>query len=199
MVDSTPLKRSILWIDGVGAWLICTGTRISIGQATAVGGPVDVPLVADVSRIHATLLRDDEAYLLETNRAVAVNGRSITKSVLWSGDRIALGSCQMIFTLPVPGCLSAKLVIDGGRRLPMAVDGVLLMADMLVLGPGEQVHVAMPELSQPLYLFRQNDRLGIRWQGKFEVDGQGYNDRALLSPDCYVRSAGFSMGLESIR
>src|SRR5262249_59757954 len=57
-------KRFFLWIDGVGAYLVCLGNRVSIGQATGEG-PVDVPLFADVSRIHAALTRDTEGYLLE--------------------------------------------------------------------------------------------------------------------------------------
>ena len=54
----------------------------------------------------------------------------------------------------------------------MAVDGVLLMADMLVLGPGEKVHVQMPDLAEPLYLFRQKDRLGGAVAGEFTVEGE---------------------------
>src|SRR5436305_1071977 len=43
-----PVKRFFLWIDGVGAYLVCLGNRISIGQATGVL-PVAVTLVATVS------------------------------------------------------------------------------------------------------------------------------------------------------
>src|SRR4051812_28529755 len=73
-----PVKRFFLWIDGVGAYLVCLGNRISIGQATGEG-PVDVPLFADVSRIHAALTRDAECYLLEASKAVALNGSPADK------------------------------------------------------------------------------------------------------------------------
>ena len=194
--DAAPPKRFFLWIDGVGAWLVCLSPRIAIGQASPEAGPVDVPLFADVSRIHATLTRDEESYLLESNRDVRVNGRPVSRILLQSGDRIAISSCTMNFEQPVPECLTAKLTIDGGRRLPMAVDGVLLMADMLVLGPGEKVHVRMPELKQPLYLFRQKDRLGVRWHDEFVVDGQKCRDRALLPLRGSVISDAFSFAIE---
>jgi hypothetical protein len=189
-------RRFFLWIDNVGAWLVCLGPRVAVGQATPEGGPVDVPLYADVSRVHASLTRDEESYILETSRDVLVNGAPVTKAVLRPGDRLTVASCPLLFEQPVPGCLSARLTPGGGRRLPMAVDGVLLMADLLVIGPGEKVHVSAPDLKQPLYLFRQKDRLGVRWPGEFTVEGQKCRDRALLPPQGCVSGDGFTFALE---
>jgi len=80
-----------LWIDGVGGYLVCLGNRVTLGQATPES-PVDVPLLADVSRLHATLTRDSEGYLLHALRAAQVNGRPVEKALLKSGDRVTLGS-----------------------------------------------------------------------------------------------------------
>src|SRR5262249_40485693 len=55
-VEGNPL-RFLLWIDGVGGYLVCLGARVTFGQAVA-GDRVDVPLTADVSRLHASLTRD---------------------------------------------------------------------------------------------------------------------------------------------
>ncbi len=71
--------RFLLWIDGVGGYLVCMGTRVNFGQAVP-GSPVDVPLVADVSRMHATLSRDGEGYVLEAVRALQVNGKPVTRT-----------------------------------------------------------------------------------------------------------------------
>ncbi len=192
-------KRFYLWIDGVGGYLVCTGSRISVGQASPEGGPVDIPLYADVSRIHASLQRDDESYVLETSREVLVNNQSMPRSVLQSGDRITLGSsCQMTFELPVPGCLSARMIPGGGRRLPLAVDAVLLMADLLVFGSGEKVHIHIPDLEKPFVLFRQKDRLGMRWPGSFTVQGKKCSDRELLPNDGTVSCDAFTFAIEPI-
>ena len=192
-------KRFFLWIDGVGGYLVCTNARIAVGQAAPEGGPVDVPLYADVSRIHASLQRDDESYVLESTREVQVNNQPAPRAVLHTGDRITLGSsCQMTFELPVPGCLSARLILSGGRRLPFAVDGVLLMADMLMLGAGEKVHVRIPELEKPVMLFRQKDRLGIRWPGEFAVQGRKCRDRELLPNAGTVSAEFFTFAIEPL-
>ena len=51
-------------------------TGVTFGQATP-DSRVDVPLFADVSRLHATLTRDAEGYVLEAVRPVQVNGQPV--------------------------------------------------------------------------------------------------------------------------
>ena len=124
---------------------------------------MDVPLVADVSRLHATLTRDGEGYVLKAVRPLQVNGQPVTRALLRPGDRVTLGtSCQFLFRQPVPVSTTARLDLVSGHRLPLAVDGVLLMADTLVLGPGPQAHVMVPDLKDPVVLFRHKDGLGVR-------------------------------------
>ena len=171
-----------------------TGWHVRTGE-----GPVDVPLFADVSRVHAALTRDAECYLLEAGKAVELNGVSAERAVLQSADRIALGSaCHLTFDLPVPGCLSARLLLSGGRRLPMAVDGVLLMADMLVLGPGVKTHVQLPDLEKPLYLIRQKDDLIVKWDGEFRVEGVKYEGKAPLPRAGSVVADPFAFAIEPV-
>ena len=96
-----------------------------------------MPLFADVSRLHAEVSRDGEGYVLESTRGVQVNGAAAARAVLKCGDRVTLGAtCQFVFRQPVPISPSARLELVSGHRLPLAVDGVLLMADNLILGPG---------------------------------------------------------------
>jgi hypothetical protein len=186
-----------LWIDGVGGYLVCLGNRITIGQATPES-TVDVPLLADVSRLHAVVTRDSEGYLLQALRPAQVNGRRVDKTLLRDGDRMTLGSCcQMQFRQPVPVSTSARLDIVSGHRLRLAVDGVLLMADTLVLGPGFQAHVPMPELKQPLILFRQKNGLGLRTAAPVKINGQSVQERGVLEPGATVVGDDFSFTLES--
>jgi hypothetical protein len=187
-----------LWIDGVGGYLVCLANRITLGQAIP-DATVDVPIFADVSRLHATLTRDTEGYLLEAGRPVLVNSRCTEKALLHSGDRVTLGaSCQFQFQQPVPISTSARLDLVSGHRLRLAVDGVLLMADTLVLGPGAQVHVPIPDLQQPVILFRTREGLGVRYPGKLAVDGQSCNQRGTLGPTSSVTGEDFSLAIEPV-
>jgi tetratricopeptide (TPR) repeat protein len=191
-------ERFLLWVDGVGGFLVCLGNRVTLGQA-APDAAIDIPLYADVSRLHATLTRDTEGYLLEASRPVQLNARPVEKALLQPGDRLTLGSCcQLRFHQPVPVSATARLDLVSGHRLPLAVDGVLLMAETLVLGPGPQAHVIVPELKQPVVLFRQKEGLGVRWSGNLVVDGQSFQERASLGPASRVTSDDFTFAIEQI-
>jgi hypothetical protein len=188
--------RFWLWIDGVGGYLVCLGNRLTFGQAMP-GAPVDVPLVADVSRLHATLTRDAEGYVLEAVRPIQVNGKTVSRSLLQSGDRFTLGpTCQFLFRLPVPGSTTARVDLASGHRLPTSVDGVLLMAETLVLGSGPQSHIVVPDLKQPVVLFRQRDTLGVRHPGEFTINGQAGKGRALLPPLANVQGPDIAFAVE---
>ena len=74
----------------------------------------------------------------------------------------------------------------------------MLMADTLVLGPGPQVHVAMPDLKQPVVLYRHKDGLGVRCPGPFLIDGQRCQERGLLRPASSVSGEDFALALEPL-
>lgn len=191
--------RFFLWIDGVGGYLVCTRPRVALGQAAPQAGPIDVPLYADVSRFHATLIRDEECTMIETTRELLLNGKPTTRAVLRDGDRIVLpGACHLEFEQRVPNCLSARLTPDNSRRLPMAVEGVLLMADMLILGSGENSHITMPDLDKPIFLLRQKDSLAMRYAGEFHVEGNRCRDKEVLPRQGTVSGETFTFAVEPV-
>jgi hypothetical protein len=190
--------RFFLWIDGVGGYLVCLGSRLVFGQAI-FDGQVDVPLVADVSRLHATLARDSEGYVLEAVRPVQVNGQVATRALLRPGDRVTLGtSCQFQFLQPVPVSASARLDLVSGHRLSVAVDAVLLMADTLVLDGEAQAHINVPDLKHPLILYRHKDGLGVRHAGRLSVNGARVSERALLPSQAIVQGEDIAFALEPV-
>jgi hypothetical protein len=189
-------RRFLLWIDGVGGFLVCLARRVTLGQA-APDGTADVPLLADVSRAHAALTRDTEGYLLEALRPVKVNDKSTERALLQPGDRLTVGGgCRLQFRQPVPVSASARLDLISGHRLPLALDGVLLMADTLVLGPGMHAHVTVPELPHNVVLFRSREAIGIRYPGSLTVDGQKCKERATLGETSKVRADDLTFALE---
>lgn len=195
-VDPLP-PRFYLWIDGVGGYLVCLGQRLTFGQALPEAR-VDVPLVADVSRLHATLTRDGEGYVLEAVRPVQVNGATTTKALLQPNDRVTVGaSCQFQFRLPVPGSMTARLDMVSGHRLPTSVEGVLLMAETLVLSATAQSHVQIPDLRESIVLFKHRDGLGLRHPGEMRVNGQKITGRTLLPPNATVSGEDIGFAIES--
>jgi tetratricopeptide (TPR) repeat protein len=166
-------KRFLLWIDGVGSYLVCLSNRVSFGQMMAES-TVDVPLLADISRVHACLTRDEEQYLFESSKGATLNGKSTEKGVLANGDVLGLSpSCEFRFFVPMPGSSTARLETRSIQRLPFRVNGILLMSQMLVLGPDSTAHLRVP-WSQPLYLLRDRDSLTLKWKGNLLNNGEKF-------------------------
>src|SRR5437773_3190112 len=76
VIRSSPNPRFVIWVDAVGSFLVCPSAEVRLGQAVP-GNPVEVPLLADISRQHATIRLDGESYLIESRREVRVNGQRL--------------------------------------------------------------------------------------------------------------------------
>ena len=182
------------WVDIASAW----GGGFALARPCR-GPKWKAPVLADIGRHHATVLRDEEGYVLEALKKTQVNGQSIDKAVLRDGDRLTLGStCQFQLGMPVSMSATAKLHLVSGHRFPNGVDAVYLLADSLVLGPDPQVHVEIADLDQPVHLYRCGGRLGIHAAGEFSIDGRPCRDRGMLEPASVVRGKGFSLALEPV-
>jgi hypothetical protein len=194
-----PKGRFLLWVDAVGGYLVCLDEQIVLGRA----GPdshADVPLMGDLSRNHATLARNGDGYLLRAHQPSFVNGKPVVEqTVLRDGDVIRLGSTvELEFRQPSPVSATARLVILSRHRLPLAVDGVLLMAETCIVGAAPQAHILAPALQNPVVLYRQAGALWCRAVGAFDVDGRTCASRAPLTLQSSVLGDGFSFSLEPL-
>lgn len=194
-----PKGRFLLWVDAVGGYLVCLDDHTVLGRA----GPdsrADVPLMGDLSRTHATLVRNGEGYLLHAHQSSFVNGKPVVgQTVLHDGDVIRLGSTvELEFRQPSPVSATARLVIVSRHRLPLAVDGVLLMAETCIVGQAPQSHVLAAALKNPVVLYRQAGALWCRAAGAFDVDGRTCASRAPLTLQSSVFGDGFSFSLEPL-
>lgn len=185
----------LLWVDAVGGYLVRLDDRVVLGRA---GASADVPLLADIARNHAAIIREAGGYRLEPLAATFLNGKNITEPTpLRDGDIIRLGrTVELEFHQPSPISASARLTILSRHRPPMAVDGVLLMAETCIIGPGRQAHVRAPAMDEPVVLYRQGGSLWCRSRGNLEIDGQPGSTRTPLAFNSGVRGDGFSFSLE---
>jgi len=190
-----PDRRLLLWIDAVGGYLVCLANRVSLGNSN-----VDIPLAADVSRLHAYLARDEESYVLQALRPTRLNGKVVNQEELLNdGDLITLGNgCQLRFRLPVKGSLTARLEVVSSHRLPLGLDGVLLMAESCLLGPEEEAHIKMPDLDKNIALFCSPGGWQVRVPGEFSVNGVAQNNLATVPLPGTVSGAMFRFTLEPV-
>lgn len=155
--------RLQLWIDGVGGYLLLPADRIVIGQAMRSAG-VDLPILGDLRRRHAMIRRSEGEYLLEPLAETRLNGKLIEVPMpLSNQDKIQLGaSVQLQFRKSHPLSGSATLRLISRQRTEPACDGILLLADSLILGPRPANHVICPRWEEDVVLYREPGGLAVR-------------------------------------
>ncbi len=196
--NSPANHRFVLWVDGVGGFLVCLDDQIVLGQ-NSPGNRIAVPIQGDLSRQHARIRRED-GYLIEPLGEVWVNGRRIQRTtVLADGDEIRLGgSVCLRFHQPHPLSSTARLERVSSHRLQPAADAVLLMAESCVLGPKNQNHVVCRDWSNDVVLFRREGRLYCRAKEGVHVDGRFCDDQSPVRGDSHVLGDDFSFSLEPV-
>jgi len=191
-------ERFLLWVDGVGGFLVCLDDEIVLGQASP-GNAIAVPILADLSRQHARIRRED-GYLIEPLGEVWIDGKKIHRTtVLTDGEEIRLGD-GVCFRFRQPHALSstARLELLSRHRTQPAADGILLMAESCVLGPKWQNHIVCRDWSKDVVLYRRDGALYCRAMEGIEVDGRFCEEQERLNWDSHVAGSDFSLSLEKI-
>ena len=196
----TSATRFMLWIDGVGAWLLCTDDSVSIGGPSLKTAAADICLMSSLSRRHATITRDDETWFINPHAVTRVNDRPLENpALLRHGDRIELGgSVELSFALPSALSASASLDFVSGHRPSQSVDGVVLMQENCLLGPGRENHIRCPHWPETVILFKRDGAICCRSRTEIFVDGNHVQDSETLSPGAVVTGDELSFRFEPV-
>lgn len=190
-------KNLILWIDGVGGYLLLDRDELLIGQAVA-GGHQDIGVVGDLSRQASVLKRLQSDYVIHPLQETLVDGHPITGAyLLTSGSTISWGPrVRMKFTKPHPLSSSARLDLTSQHRFHPRVDGVILMSDSCILGPSRTCHVVCQQWSNDLLMFRSGSQWFFRTLEEVETNGSPTIGQIPLASGLRVRGADFSFSVE---
>lgn len=164
--------RFLLWIDGVGGYLVCESSEVVLGQPLP-DGRVDIPIQGDISRDHAVIRRDGEGYVIVPRRRTQVAGRLLAgPEHLPDGALIELGAgVRLRFRKPHPLSATARLEFVSHHRTRPAADAVLLLAESLVLGSSPTSHIECLGWTDDIVLFRQGAQLFCKAADAVMVDG----------------------------
>ena len=199
VADKQRGMRFLMWVDQVGGFLVCRGDQIVLGQPHPEG-QADVPIVADVSRRHAVIRRDESGYTIEPIHAVKIDGRAVGEiTLLADGNEIELGSGLRIrFRKPHALSSTARLELVSHHKTEPPVDAILLMAESCVLGPNQHSHVTCNRWQRDVILHGEGDSLRCHTQGTIDVDGHMYDAGAPVTYDSQIEGDDFAMRLEAI-
>ena len=146
-------ERFLLWVDGMGTYLLLTSDRIAIGRSGSSSRP-EIALPVNIAGYHAEILRCEEDYfVVSAQGTVEVDGRATPKKLLSHGEELALSpQCQMAFELPTPMSSAAVLSLKKGLRIERDVRHIILLKDLLLLGPSQSCHVKTRGKGEPVIL-----------------------------------------------
>ncbi|MDG1893921.1 MAG: FHA domain-containing protein [Fuerstiella sp.] len=187
-VATSSCKKYMLWIDGVGAWQLCVGQSFIIGAPSFEKQSADIALLANISRMHASIERNGEEWRLTAHQPTTVSGRTIDQdTALCSGDEIRLAE-RVRLGFRIPSILSTSAIIDfeSDHRPSHSVDGVILLADHCLLGPRRDHHIFCTRWSEVVVLFSNGGKLRCRSKAALSVDGKIAGDSFDLKHGCVV-------------
>ncbi len=191
----------ILWVDGVGTYLLSLADRLTVGGPTLNGTASDLTLLANLSRRHASIIRTREGYFVEAHSSTTVADKEVyDRAHLNDGCEMQLGdSVQLRFRLPTELSASARIEFISDHRPSYSIDGVVLMDDTCLLGPGNENHIKCPDWPGAVLLYRKGQqlwcksRLGVFVGDRHTVDGVPLSTGDIITgPDLRFR-------IESIR
>jgi hypothetical protein len=193
-------ERFVVWVDQVGAFLLALNQEIVFGGPASGAGSADVPLLANLSRRHVTIVRSGERYLLVAHAPTRVASRPVhDRSDLADGYEITLGeSVRLSFRLPSAMSGTARIDFVSDHRLARAVDAVILMDDTCLMGPGAENHIRCPRWQHSVLLFRRDGKLWCKSRDELFIDGRHAPDGAELHPGSVVTGCEFRFRVEQL-
>jgi len=191
----------LIWVDGVGGYLVCTKPVNFIGQAGGSSN-VSIPLQADIRQRHVRLETVAGRHLIQPLGPVAVAGREVPVDesiAINSGQQISLdGKVELLYRQDHPLSKSARLdFVSRHRTLPWS-DGVILAGQSIILGPNPNNHVFCPSWKADLILFQRNDQWLAKSKIAFCVDDQPLATESEVHFDSRLFGDNFSLKLEAV-
>ncbi len=194
-----PGRRLVAWIDAVGGYLICLGDEVVLGQPTP-STHVDIPILADLSRRHAVIRRDGEAYVVTPLHSVLVDGVKLTgPMVLRDRALLELGeSVKLRFRKPHALSATAVLTLESDHKTCPAVDAIVLMSDSCILGSRSHSHICCRHWSSELVLMRRAEQLMFRSNIPLKLDGKSCGLQTEIPDNCHLESSEVALSFEKI-
>jgi hypothetical protein len=198
-------KHAVMWIDGIGGFLLWDKPELVLGQAFA-DNHADVGITGDLSRRAAVIRRMGSDYLLQPLQAARLNGQPIDRpQLLRDGSLIELGNTVKL-TFRKPNALSgtARLEMASIHRWKPNVDAILLLADCCMIGPRAGSHVPCSDWRNEVLLVHKPSNHAStpysNWQLRIaeevQVNGQKMRGQFAIGPETHIRGEDFSLSFE---
>lgn len=190
-------KHSLLWIDGIGGYMLWDKPDLVLGQAFAESR-ADVGIVGDLSRQAAAIRRLGSDYLLQPLQATKLSGQTIERpQLLRDGALIELGnSVKIRFRRPNALSGTATLQMASIHRWQPNVDAIVLLADCCILGPRAGSHIECNQWKNEALLVPKSGQWQMRTGEEVMVNDQKVRGQFSVASGTRVRGEDFSLSFE---
>ena len=193
------LSRFMIWVDGVGGFLVCADSTNSIGQATEQND-VSIPILGDIQQVHARIQSDDTGHLLHPVGPVSVDQQPVLEPQLLTHNRtFEMGeSVSLRYCKPHPWSTTAVISFESRNRTYPWSDAVLIAGNTVILGPNAQSHIRCTRWEHEVILLRRDDQWYCRSFADFAIDGESVDMEGALKGNSRVEGRDFSFSLEEL-
>lgn len=202
------VPRWLLWVDGVGGYLLLPGDDWTIGGPSG-SDDAEICVQGDLSRREACIRRQGSDYVLQPLGTVLLGGRRMNRpAMLRDGDLLNLGpvasgssvggGVRVEFSKPHPLSASARLTMMGRHRTSPRCDGIILLADTCILGPTRSSHIPTAMAEAEVVLLYREGQWFCRSTCEGVLDGQSVQGRVNLPAGSRMEVAGLAFTLEAV-
>jgi hypothetical protein len=184
-------QTPILWVDGVGGYLLWTLPRILLGRTGSQS--CDCQILGDLGDRSYQIWRTGEKHLgFDLPEMVGAEPKRLRH-----GDRIILGeSVRLEYQLSNPWSATALLKILPPHRWREAIDGVLMVDRCIVLGASSQCHLRCLEWKDQVVIWREAEAWHVKSSVPLECQGKEVGLLAPLEPGKRLLGPDFSLSLQ---
>jgi len=187
-----PSERYVLWVDGVGSYLLLSGERTTIGRIGS-SALADIALAGDIEGVHAEILRVEHDWFLVPRAPTRVGGRAVERHLLADGDRIELSQkVRLDFRLPTSLSSSAVIELPRDQRLPCDARRVILLDGNLILGATTACHVITPDAAARVVLRISEDTFHCHASQGVAIDGRDAGSESTVPLGAHVTAGKLS-------
>lgn len=189
-------SRYRLWVDGCGGFLLVVGDRVTLGRGhnasplvkSSLPRQCDVGVIGDWPGMVGTIDRRGGDYFWTP---AATEASMLLKA---NQSLPSTGSVTIDLRLPSPLSASGVMSIAGPHRFADHVDGVVLVDQTIVVGPGTDCHVRVRQAAERSVLIHADGK----WFVKHEAAGTGAaGTRQSMELGQSVSAGDFTMTLET--
>jgi hypothetical protein len=193
-------SRFMIWVDGVGGYMVCADEVNSIGQATQKND-VAIPISGDIHQVHAKIQTADSGHLLLPVGPVSIDQTAVLEPQLLTDNRtFEMGeSVSLRYCKPHPWSTTAVISFESRNRTWPWSDAVLIAGNTIILGPNAQSHIRCTRWEHEVILLRRDGKWQCRSFADFTIDGQSIEMEGALSGTSRVEGRDFSFSLESLQ